>query len=202
VRSAVLGALCAAACALLCGCGEQAGGGHASVTLPPGAIPAGADPGVADPDAKLLTEPELTGNAKLFALTTRINTLCSGMPQLTTVKQPRAGDLEGQIEYAQVYFNVITTIDPTRPITDKQASSRGSRKRPLPDAVKQALVTERAEMYAYLVRLEYAHDLRDQGKNTPAETAQRIQDAFRTLATGAYADADLTLVRYEVDHCA
>jgi hypothetical protein len=173
-----------------------------SVKLPNGAIPVGADAGLADPPPTLLAEPVLTGNAKLFARTVQINSLCTGLPQLQQINQPRADDLDAQIDYAGIYYNTLTTIDPDRYIVDRQASSRTSQKRPLPATVKAALATERTEMYAYIVRLTYARDLRDQGKNTAAQTRARMQAAFRTLAFGPYADADLLLVRYEVDHCA
>ena len=164
---------------------------------------------LSDVPAFALTEPRPADETDELLRRAAQNTkFCDLLTFLDRLEEPPHDDVDALIRYARDYYNLVFTLDPTSKVNDVSGGS--TRKAPLPREILDAAETQRREMYAYWVRLQYTHALDAGGHldDVSAEDADatsaleaRLEDAFVALVNSDYTPAERTVERYRVGAC-
>lgn len=150
------------------------------------------------PEALRIPEPK--GNNALIQRLGQTHDFCTGFARIAPLEEPRDRDFGELTQYADLYFNLLGTIDLERDIPDRKATKRGARM-DVPDDIVAAIGVERQEMFSFSQRVRYGEELRRRNEITDEDFRRRVDVAFVKLATGPYAAADRLLVTFWESRC-
>jgi hypothetical protein len=161
-----------------------------------------ADP-VADLPARALVERRPTArSARLLEKAGQISSFCDVRGRIDRLKEPVPTDLKKVLPYARLYFAALRSLNPEESWRNPRRHAAGAPATlELTDRERDALRVERAEVVAYLARLEATRVYDDADLLTPAQRRARLTDAFAKLADGPYGEADATLTEYAQESC-
>jgi hypothetical protein len=159
---------------------------------------------MADLPAAALREPvPKARSAKLLEKAGQISPFCDVEDRLDHLKEPVPTDLAKSLAYARLYYALLRTLNPDQawPNPRRRTAAGAPKRLQLTDAEKDALRIERAQIYAYLVRVQATKQFADAKVLAPEQVRARLRDAFVKLADGPYTDADDVLTRFADGSC-
>ncbi|MDQ1446687.1 MAG: hypothetical protein QOI20_3151 [Acidimicrobiaceae bacterium] len=197
----------AVAVALCLGAGACTGGGGGGARGAAGSTtattekPTPAGPWDNDiPAEQLVEKPPVNAAARLAEQAARILRFCDAWNQVESFSEPPPDDLRKNLVYAQIYVQVLKQVNFEEGVPKRLLDGRLV-KAPVPDDIKQAVATERAEVYAFSIRLAAAKTWADKHMIGPSVVNRIIDRASVKLAGPVYTSADDKLNTFAEDTC-
>lgn len=160
-------------------------------------------PGLIDPVPETLIEPPPTTRAlKVTADSARTVGFCDVMRIINRLPEPNPEDPDELLKYTKRHIGAARVFDPSYKVPDP---ARRGRQTTVGADVRDAFVAERAALWAFQTRVQYAEQLRDAKEKdkpiTEGEFRRLLKDASVRLVDSRYSAADRTLQRAQGTYC-
>lgn len=189
--------LTALALAGLCGC-TSSGVTESAVGAVPFPMPTGTGPIVLPTH---YSEPKPNSRALELQLEAgRIYSVCDAWEQVLALPEPHPDDLRELVTYGRRYHQTLVSVDPRAEMIDTSAAVE-NKKITAPAEVLEAVQTQRAAMYRYMVQLMFAEAANGEAEDITDRAAQIIERAMIDLASSEYTEADATVQAFYEQHC-
>ena len=156
-------------------------------------------PPLLDPNPELLLEivPK-TPAEKLQESAVQSAHLCEVLRLRDQLVEPSADDPKELLDYGNRYFGILRIFSPTAKFDDprRRGATMSS-----PPALTAAIAAERASLYAFHIRVQWAESAFKEKAFDQAEFQRRLNYAFTSLAASPFTEADAELVEAQQRLC-
>jgi hypothetical protein len=152
------------------------------------------------PADQLEEKPPVNAAARLAEQAARVLRFCDAWAQVEGFAEPPPDDLRKNLVFAQIYVQVLKQVNFEEGVPKRLLDGRVV-KAPVPADIKDAVATERAELYAFSIRLAAAKVWADKKLIGPSVVQRLIARASVKLAGPVYSGADDKLNAFAEDTC-